>query len=383
MRKEHIKPTLVLGLICLVAALVLSAVNLWTAPIIEAAQNAAAEEAFRVVLPDGKNFKKLTLNDKYPSVITAAYEADGGYVFQATVTGKSSGLIVLCGVSTDGKIVGTKVIADQETDDYDKNVFPLVEGTDGKYRDMTIDSFEAFMVSGATLTSRAYGNAVKAVLQAYVVASGGTVDYRTPEQIKCCEALGVDNATFTKWFATEVVEGVDAVYIADGGEGRVFVIGDTYIGVNADGEITNPDGVDTALIEAANATVAGATLTEVAKPAGTKSTITKIYETSGGGYVFEASTSGYEHSYAPILLKVSISADGKIIDCVTLSHNESKGFGDKCATEDYYDSWRGTGADEVDTSGVISGATQTTKGYQRAIKAAFEAFALLTEGGND
>ncbi len=383
MRKEHIKPTLVLGIICLVAALVLSAVNLVTAPIIEAAQKAATEKALRVVLPDGKNFEEMTLNGDYPTVITAAYKADGGYVFQATVTGKSSGLIVLCGVSTDGKIVGTKVIADQETDDYDKNVFPLVEGTDGKYRDMTLDSFAPYLVSKATLTSQAYGEAVKAALQSYVVATGGKVDYRTPEQIKCCEALGVDNATFTKWFATEVIEGVDAVYIADGGEGRVFVIGDTYVGVNADGEITNPDGVDTALIEAANATVAGATLTEVAKPADTKAVITKIYKTSSGNYVFEASTSGYKHSYAPILLKVSISADGKIIDCVTLSHNESKGYGDKCATEDYYDSWRGTGADEVDTSGVISGATQTTKGYQRAIKAAFEAFAKLTEGGNN
>jgi len=383
MRKEHIKPTLVLGIICLVAALVLSAVNLVTGPIIEAAQKADTEKALRVVLPDGKNFEEMTLNGDYPTDITAAYKADGGYVFQATVTGKSSGLIVLCGVSTDGKIVGTKVIADQETDDYDKNVFPLVEGTDGKYRDMTLDSFEAFIVSGATLTSRAYGNAVKAALQAYKVATGGKVDYRTPEQIKCCEALGNDDAIFTKWFATEVIEGVDAVYIADGGEGRVFVIGDTYVGVNADGEITNPDGVDTALIEAANATVAGATLTEVAKPADTKAVITKIYKTSSGNYVFEASTSGYEHSYTPLVLKVSISADGKIIDCLTISHNETPGFGDKCATEEYYESWRGTGADEVDTSGVISGATQTTKGYQRAIKAAFEAFAKLTEGGNN
>ena len=133
MKKSNFLPTIVLGCICLVVALLLSLVNSITGPIIEAAQNAAANEALLEVLPEGKNFEELTLDDKYPSSITKGYRADGGYVFQATVTGKSSGLIIMFGIDAEGKIVGTKVIAEQETDSYDKNVFPLVEGLDGKY----------------------------------------------------------------------------------------------------------------------------------------------------------------------------------------------------------------------------------------------------------
>ena len=122
MQKENLKPSVILVTICIVVALLLSSINLITGPIIEAAQNPAANEALLEVLPDGKNFEEITLDDKYPSAITAAYKADGGFVFRASVTGKSSGLIIMCGVSAEGKIVGTKVIADQETDGYDVNV---------------------------------------------------------------------------------------------------------------------------------------------------------------------------------------------------------------------------------------------------------------------
>ena len=105
----------------------------------------------------------------------------------------------------------------------------------------------------------------------------------------------------------------------------------------------------------------------------------------------------------PIVFKVSISADGKIIDTVTVKHSESENYGDKCATDEYYDSWAGAGAEDVKLSvtlpdymtdqipadstdlGVIANATYTTYGYQKGVKAAFAAFELLTaeEGGND
>ena len=101
-------PTVILGSICLVVALMLSLINSITAPMIEAAQNAAASEALLVVLPDGKNFEEITLDASYPAVITKGYKADGGFVFQANVTGKNSGLIILIGIDTDGKIVAPR-----------------------------------------------------------------------------------------------------------------------------------------------------------------------------------------------------------------------------------------------------------------------------------
>ena len=113
---------------------------------------------------------------------------------------------------------------------------------------------------------------------------------------------------------------------------------------------------------------------------------------------------GYDSYYygSSIEIALAISADGKITDVITLAHNESAGYGDACATEEYYEQYKGKGDSEInltvnrypehgedlipeDTTdiGAISSATYTTYGYQSDIKAAFEAFKTLTEGGND
>ena len=118
MKKINLKPTIVLCSICLAVALMLSLINMITEPIIRANRDAAATEALLEVLPDGKNFTELAIDNTYPACITNGYRADGGFVFTASVTGKSSGLIIMCGLDTAGKIVSTKVIEDQETDSY-------------------------------------------------------------------------------------------------------------------------------------------------------------------------------------------------------------------------------------------------------------------------
>lgn len=411
MKKSNIMPTLVLGAICLVVALLLSLVNSVTAPVIEAAQNAAANEALVVVLPDGKNFEEITLDEKYPASITKGYKADGGFVFQANVTGKSAGLIILCGINTEGKIVGTTVIADQETDSYDANVFPAVTGTDGAYKGMDINNFTPYLVTGATLTSKAYSEAVKASLHAFIIANGGTVDVRDPEQIlqdTCNEALGTTGVKFAKWFATEVIDGIDAVYMAEDNSGRVYVVGETFVGVKADGTIVNIGDADETTIKTANDTINASSLTEVTTlPDGiNKTTVKKVYITDSGNYVFDLEAKGYQALFdygdgTVIKIKLSISADGKIIDCLTVSHNESKGYGDACATEEYYEQYRGSSASDIvisvtspdmhadqipsDTTdiGAISSATYTTYGYQKAVKAAFEAYEILIAGGEE
>ncbi len=411
---KKFQPVLVLSSICLIVALLLSFVNSITGPIIEAAQNNAANEALLVVLPEGKNFQEITIDPTYPAAITTGYRADGGFVFQASVTGKSSGLIIMFGIDADGKIVGTKVIADQETDSYDQNVFPLLEGLEGAYHGVNLDSFEPYLVTGATLTSKAYGEAAKAALQAFAIANGQDVDTRTPEQIlqdNCNEALGTTDVTYTRWFATEVLEGIDAVYEAADQSGLVFVIGEAFVGVKADGTIVNAGTADTAVITAAYQAIASSTLTEITElPEGVDSkTVLKAYVTASGNYVFEVKAKGYSLSIAeefggtgtPIMIQVSISADGKIIDCVTTSHKESIGYGDICATEDYYEQFRGATNEEIKVSvsrpdlhqdqlssdntdiGAIASATFTTYGYQKAVKAAFAAFELLTAQGGE
>lgn len=412
MKKQNIMPTVVLCTICLAVALLLSFVNMITGPIIEAAQNAAANEALLEVLPDGKNFTELTIDDKYPPAINMGYKADGGYVFRASVTGKSAGLIIMFGISEDGKIVSSKVIADQETDSYDAKVFPSVTGANSVYKDMTYDTFEPYLVAGATLTSAAYGEAAKAALQAYIVASGGEVDIRTPEQIlqdNCNTAAGTTDVKFAKWFALSTLEGVDALYVAEDGSARVYVIGEAFIGVK-NGDVVNADVSDDnkTVVLAVDAVISGITLENVDIPEGTKDTVTSIKKASNGAYLFELSAKGYQAMFdwgdgTPISIMLSISAEGKIIDVRTVKHNETAGLGDACASDEYYEQYRGHVDEDIKVSskypshdgtdlipststdvGIIASATYTTVGYQTAIKDAFAAFKLLTltEGGN-
>ena len=121
MKKNVFMPAIVLCSICVVVALLLSGVNMITGPIIAAQQNAAANEALLEVLPEGKNFEEIEITSDYPAIVTAGYKADGGFVFQMNVTGKSAGLVIMCGIDSEGKVVGTKVIANEETPSYAEN----------------------------------------------------------------------------------------------------------------------------------------------------------------------------------------------------------------------------------------------------------------------
>ena len=194
MKIKNILPIVVLVAICLAAALLLSLVNMVTSPIIENARNQAANENLLVVLPDGKNFEKIELDERYPAIVQEGYRADGGFVFIMSVTGKSSGFVIMCGINTEGKIVGTKVMENQETPSYAEKVFSLVEGLDGSYSGMDASSFEPQLVAGATLTSRAYGEAINAALQAFVIANGGEVDIR--QEIRAVQPPAGDAADF-------------------------------------------------------------------------------------------------------------------------------------------------------------------------------------------
>ena len=404
MKIKNLLPVIVLLSICIVAAGLLGAVNLLTSPIILKNQEDEANKALLEVLPDGSNFSKIEITEDYPDSVTDGWKADGGYVFRMSVTGKSSGMIVMCGVSPDGKIVGTKVVSNQETPGYAAPVFEKTE--DGQvYKDATLEGFSEVIVAGSTLTSRAYANAVKAALQSAILAAGGSVDTRTPEQIlndNLNAALGTEDKKFDKWFKVESLAGVDSVYTC--ADGYVFVIGESFVGIDSNGNVVTADATDEskAASLAAYATVKASTFTEITSFTGSEfADIVKAEVTASGNYVFEIKAKGYKyHSNKDFVgidggyfyIKISISAEGKIIDCVTLSHEESKGYGDVCATEDYYKQWIGATDTDIKISvqepdfyedqiqpdntdiGVIASSTFTTHGYQTAVKLAFKAF---------
>jgi len=413
MQREKIMPSVVLGAICIVVALLLSVVNLVTAQKILDNQNAAVLEAFQDVLPGATGKVDLEVNENYPPEVKAAYKFDNGFAFQVEVNGYKPGLVILCGIDTEGKVTGMKHIQSSETYGFETQL-------NSAYNGETLDSAELVIAAGATPkseTSRAYFEAVTAALKAYVVAQGGTVDNRTPEQIlndNCNAALGTTDVKFTKWFATEVISGIDAVYVAENNQGRVFVIGESFVGVAADGTVIN-GGENTAAASAANAIIAASTVTDISSELEAikdslatekNAKVNSVKKTASGNYVFELSANGHavkgDHgSGIPIVIRISISADGKIIDVITVSHDETAKIGDVCATEDYYEQYKGKTDDDVKLSsnsyagwtddfipadttdvGAIAGATNTTLGYQKAVKLAFRAFDLLTEGGN-
>ena len=413
MKQSKFYPAIVLSAICIVVALLLSVVNMFTAPVIEANQIASANKALLEVLPSGKNFEELTLTSDYPSVVTKGWRADGGYVFQMEVKGYASGLVIMCGVDSEGKIAGVKHISSNET--FGAETQLNIDYTAKADTLETLEKLPSSSASGAPETTRAYHEAVKAALQSAILAGGGDVDTRSPEEIlqdNCNLALNAENKAFKRWFATEILVGVKNVYVSD--DGVAILVADKFIGVDSTGAIVNsvaadgtveaPSAEDAAVVEAAYALYSTTSLTEVAVPEGASKRVKKIEVTATGNYVMymEAAGNGingeeWSHpSGEYIEFMVSISPDGKIIDVKTTYQSESDGWGAYCETDEYTEQFKGAldgdivitpehSSKDSNDLGVISGSTITSNGYQKALKQAFAAFELLTseEGGNE
>ena len=398
--KTKLMPSIVLTAICLVVAALLSVVNMFTAPAILAAQEAAANAALAEVLPGCTNTEDVTDNyTNLPASITKVVKASNGYVFQMNVVGYKPGLIVMCGIGLDGKITGDKYIQSNET-------LGAEDVVAGNFLGVDKGSINEDLIAGPTarLTTMAYYNAIMDALNAFAIIGGESVDLRSPEQIvddSCNEAVGTTDLDFVKGFCWSELVGVSEVYTA--GEYRVYLVGETYVGVNAQGEIITEGITDEEKTTAQNAEAVYSALTpvDVASVEGVNKRIVKaIYTTASGYYLFSLDAAGYSVN-APVYANTSgtyikinlvIDADGVIESVSTVSHDESKNYGDKCATEEYEAEYEGLtddqitviGEQESNTStspGVIAGATYTTRGYQQAIKEAFKAYEIL-KGGN-
>ena len=230
--KETLKPVAVLLGICIVVALLLGAINMITAPEIARKKQEAIDNSLKVVLPEGNNFQTFELNGEYPEEIKSAYKADGGYVFELDVRGKSD-ITLMCGVDSEGKIVGIEIISENETPGYKELVLPFVIGTEGKYAGMDSSTLEkAELESGATLTANAIYNAVKASLDAYAVAQGGELAPepeetlpKTDEQIVSLAAtlMGVEADALVNITPTDAAN-LRRLYKDEGGKGYAAYI---------------------------------------------------------------------------------------------------------------------------------------------------------------
>ncbi|MGN1095831.1 MAG: FMN-binding protein, partial [Eubacteriales bacterium] len=333
--KNSVKSVLTLSIICIVIAALLSAVNFITAPIIEKNDNNKANEALLIVMPNGEGFEEIDISSfTLPSTITAAYkEKNGGYVFKMTTSGYSAGLVVMCGVGSDGKITGATCLSSGETLGEEKTYGEKFLGASSE----TVDKIDT--VSGATKTTTAYRGAIKDALNSFIIVNGGSVDIRTDEEIlldNLKAALPASDGKFTKWFMTELLEGVSAVYVSDDGAGYVFVIGESFIGVGSDGNVVSEtDEATKAIVLSSYEKVKASSYTEIdlSSYSGISDKVIKAYKTESGNFIFDLRASGfgingdeeYGISNEYIYIKVCATADGKIISCVTTEQHETEG----------------------------------------------------------
>ena len=385
--KTNLKNLSIFVCICTVITLLLAVTNYFTAPLIEKNQNAAANQALLEVMPSGKNFESVALDAyKLPATVTEVYkETSGvGYVFKLVTTGYGNGMTIMCGVDTQGVVTGAVCISSNETLSKEKTYGENFAGKDAA----GVDAVDT--IGGATKTTAAYKGAVKDALNAAIILGGGSVDIRTEEEIladNLAAALPAGNKEFEKLFLVEVVENVDAVYVAKNNAGYVFVVGEQFIGVLSDGTVVT-EGVENAEAYTQAVALLKSTTFETLDASGCEGVVS-AQKTSSGNYVIETKGAGYGikggNEYHPasgkyIIVRVSLTADGKIIDCYTVSEEETDGLGDACADEDFYGQFVGKTESNYTDIDAISKATLTTDGYKQAVKRAFDALAILKGG---
>lgn len=395
--KKSIKSILVLVCICATVSVLLAMTNFITEPIIKESEQQKANAALLEVLPDGEGFELLDISSyTLPSTVSEVYRAkNGGHVVKLHTTGYATGMVLMCGISAEGSVVGSKLIASAET--------PAIGGVAADAfatavigKDLSaIDTVDT--VAGATKTTAAYRAAVKDALNTVVILGGGSVDLRTEEEIlneNLATALPQAEGSFTRYFFVEEIDGVDAIYLSKNNTGAVCVIGEKFIAVNAsDQVITECSDADAQTVKTAMAAVNATTTTDLNLSAysGLPTQLISAKVTATQNYIIEIKAAGYgivggNEYYQPsgeyIKILVSITAEGKIIDCLTLTQAETDGFGSACADEKFYGQFDGKTEQTYQDIDAISGATVTTDAYKKAIMRAFASVKIFEEGNS-
>lgn len=168
--KELLTPIIVLTCICLVVSTLLAVTNNITSPIITVAEEKAAEEARSEVLSSADSFEKMELSS-LPESVNEVYRAKNGagYVFMLTAKGYGGDMSLICGITSKGTIEACKTLSHSETSGLGSKTAedPYRNQYKGKSAD-TLDSVNA--ISGATISSVAYKNAITDAFTAYKLA---------------------------------------------------------------------------------------------------------------------------------------------------------------------------------------------------------------------
>lgn len=165
--KEIARYSLILALICAIAAGLLAVVNRLTAPEILAAAQREEQAALKEVLPQASEFNAVKSEANKETIYYRGLNAQGkivGYVFKAAGKGYSSVIETLVGIFPDGKINAIKVVSLSETPGLGMRV------TENKFTHQfkqlsSLDLSGVEAITGATISSGAVINSVQAKAQ--------------------------------------------------------------------------------------------------------------------------------------------------------------------------------------------------------------------------
>ena len=311
MFKDFVLPPLVLTVIAGVTTAALVLTEGVTTPIIEEQQAAAADAARVAVLPEADSFTQCTV-EEMPEGGIDAYQADNGagYVITAEARGYGGQLRVMVGIGSDGLITGTEVLVNNETQGLGSRVseHDFMDQYIGK--DSTLEGVQA--ISGTTISSNAFSNAVKTAYQIYGELAGvevaGTEREPISDEVK---AQLFPNVTEFQRYA------VDGEAYRAGDEGTIIVTSNAGFA----GNVTTAIGFD------ANGAVSGVVFTESSETEGYgaqytqsswieaqvgKTSAEEISAISGSTVTYEALTKNFTEAFEllPTLADASLEYEG-------------------------------------------------------------------------
>jgi electron transport complex protein RnfG len=166
MKNDFIFPVIALAVICSIVSGTLAAANAKTLPIIEQAADERAIAVRKEIMPDADGFIQIDVKG-LPSRVAEVFEATNGigYIFTVKTAGYGGDVTIACGIAPDGLIIKTAVLSHTETKGISDPVFEMESEYAGK--DRNLEGIDA--ISGATISSNAYKNAVLDAFAAFEI----------------------------------------------------------------------------------------------------------------------------------------------------------------------------------------------------------------------
>ena len=412
--KNGTKSVITLSLICFSVALVLAVTYYFTAPIIERNKSDAATDSLSAVLPDGKDFEKLSLAPNTPETVKEIYkETNGtGYAVMVEVSSSysSSPMAYTVGIGTDGKIKGIVITSYSESKNFGKDTYPKA------YIGMDSALNGAELVAGVTYSSSAFKDGVKDVFTALIEMKLISAGEKTEEQKQkelinkvLAGALNDNGTAITEEYESGKFE---KIYKAVNGSGYALITADKkVITVNSFGQVKgyDIDGNTISLSDTEKNDAAGAVPNNsrdaeekdkrvLARYAAENavfnrlesttllSTVTNLFEINEGGtvsYGFVSNPIGYNNGVMTVY--GILSADGGIkkikVSEIILYSEYYDGY--TIDENEYYQGLEGkTEGTLTDGDTLISGATISANAINKAIKDMFAVYGELKKDGN-